>query len=138
MEISRGDVLYDNAFLYPRTTETCDKLLLVINNIYVYPCDIVIVPATTNKGEYHLDSGCNESYRSFYFNEKIGFYVKETILQFSFITTISSNKLDEMIISDRIRKAKGEKTTKEEFGQILNCLKKIKEDIPLYIQELIF
>ena len=77
------------------------------------------------------------SQKIFYFDTQIGFYKQKTILQLYLIDLISMELLENKISTNCIHRLKN-KTTPNEFGQIINCLKRMKDDIPFFIQELIF
>ncbi len=137
MEFIRGEILYDKFFYYSKAKQYCDKLLLVLNKDHVETEDLVIIPATTNQDVSLLKHGCNESEKVFYFEKKIGFYDPPTVLQFEYIEVIDVEKLEGRIRRREIER-KGKIINAEEFGQIINCLKRLKDDIRLDAQKLIF
>ena len=137
MNFKQGEILFDPNFIYLDGGSPCDKLLLVANKIHIYPTDVIIIPCKTNVQNYPYKPGCNEIEKVFYFDKQIGFYKKDTIIQLFHIEAKPAIWLKEMIEKKRIDLL-GKFTTREEFGRILNCLKKIKEDIPGEIQDLIF
>jgi hypothetical protein len=137
MDFAKGEVLYDPTFMYPSSTQPCDKLLLIVNKNHSHSQDVVIIPATTHQDDYSYKPFCNEIEKIFYFDTQIGFYKQKTILQLYLIDLISMELLENKISTNCIHRLKN-KTTPNEFGQIINCLKRMKDDIPFFIQELIF
>ena len=138
MDFIRGEVLYDPNFVYPDAAgQKCDKLLLVVNKNHSSPEDLVLIPAKTNIENRVFPAGCDESNRIFYFDKQIGFYREKTILQLFHIDTYTCSNYEDLIRKKRVDRL-GKSTTQEEFARILNCLKKMKEDISICIQELIF
>jgi hypothetical protein len=137
LDFKRGEILYDPNFLYPAGGETCDKLLLVVNKSHHSPDDVVVVPATTNKRGTPYQPGCNESRSEFYFDKQIGFYRATSIIQFWALDFVPCGDYEELIRKGRITQLH-KSTSQEEFGRILNCLKQLKKDIPISLQELIF
>ena len=136
MNFKRGDILSDEAFVYPDGGEPCDKLLLVVNKIHIAPGDVVVVPAKTNIREYPYKPDCNPADKAFYFSEQIGFYRAKTVIQLQHLVVFSYADLMAMISSKRID-ANTKSVTAQELGRIIKCLKEIQEDVPRYIQDLI-
>ncbi len=139
MQFKRGEVLYHRKFIYPATGLECDKLLLVVNKSHSDPDDVVIIPCTTRRKEDLIPykAWCDTAFQVFYFEKKIGFYNEGTLLQLHFIQTLSVEYLRQRIAGGEIERLKNG-TTENEFNQIINCLRKIKDDIPMEVQELIF
>lgn len=138
MTLTRGDVYYDIGFVYDGTTTPCDKLLLIVNKNHQNDQDIIYIPCTTHRDQYKFKNGCNEIEKIFYFEKKIGFYDEKTNLQLYLINSITQQEFDGHLKSGRIKPAAGKKTTTDEINQIMNCLKKMKDDIEWYINDLIF
>lgn len=137
MNFRQGEILFDPNFIYPDGGQPCDKLLLVVNKLHIYPTDVVIIPCKTHINDHRYRADCNEIEKIFYIDEKIGFYNKKTIVQLYHIELKPALWLKELIVQKRIDRL-NKYTTQEEFGRILNCLKRIKEDISQEIQDLIF
>ena len=131
--------MFDPNFTYPDGGSPCDKLLLIINKTHSSPDDIVIIPAKTktNSDNYQYVDGCNQPNRTFFFEKQIGFYKANTIVQLHHIETKVCGDIEELISKKRIDRL-NKFLTQEELGRILNCLKSMKEDIPVCIQDLIF
>lgn len=138
MTLTRGDVYYDIEFVYEGSTTPCDKLLLIVNKNYQKDQDIIYIPCTTHRDHYKFKNGCNEIEKIFYFEKKIGFYDQNTNLQLYLINSFSDEEFNKHLLSGRIKQAEGKKTTTDEINQIINCLKKMKDDIEWYINDLIF
>lgn len=136
MNFKRGEILFDPNFVYPDGGPPCDKYLLVVNFIHLYPADVIIIPCKTNIQNYPYKDGCNEKEQAFYFDRQIGIYKANTVIQLYHITTISASLLKDKIEKKEINRWKEAK--KNELEMIFDCLKKIKEDIPQYIQDIIF
>lgn len=139
MDFRRGEILFDPNFTYPDGGTPCDKLLLIINKNHSSPDEVVIIPAKTriDSDPYPYADGCNQKPTTFYFEKQIGFYRAGTVIQLYHIETKLCGDIEERINKrqiDRLNKL----ATQEEFGRIFNCLKTMKYDIPLGIQELIF
>ncbi len=137
MNFKQGEILFDPQFVYPDGGNPCDKLLLVTNKFHIFPTDVVLIPSKTHTTNYKYKPDCNEVEREFYVEKQIGFYRNGTIIQLRHIELYSARWLKEMIDKNSIHRL-NKFTTKEEFGRILNCLKKIKYDITQEIQYLIF
>ena len=139
MRFRRGEVLYHRKFIYPGTSLACDKLLLVVNKSHGDLDDVAIIPCKTKRKEDLLPykPWCDTAFQIFYFEKRIGFYNEGTLLQLHFIQTLSVEYLQQKIASGEIERLKNG-ATENEFNKIINCLKKIKDDIPIEIQELIF
>ena len=137
MEFDSGEILFDPHFQYPKKNEDCDKYLLILNKNHTQSQNVVIVPATTNKSNIPYDSGCNDDYKLFYFDNDGSFYVKGTIIQLEFIRIMEIDWLVDMIEKTGIKR-ENKKIDNLEIRQIINCLKKIKDDISIEMQELIF
>lgn len=137
MDLKQGEILYDVDFIYPDGGDACDKLLLVANKLYIYPADLVLIPSKTHASNYKYKPDCNEIEREFYIEKQIGFYKSGTIVQLKHTDVYMAQWIKEKINKKTIHRL-NKFTTPEEFGRILNCLKKIKYDIPQEIQNLIF
>lgn len=59
------------------------------------------------------------------------------MIQLEFIRIQSGEEFESMIDRKAIVR-KRESISREEYGQVINCLKTIRDDIPIEIQELIF
>ena len=108
-------------------------MMRALGNAYRFP----FVPAASNTHKIQYAPGCNEPSRLFYFDKQIGFYREGTILQLYHIDFKPCSFFEELIKKRRIDRL-NKHTTQDEFGRILNCLKRIRRYIPLCIQELIF
>lgn len=137
MNFKRGEVLYHPNFIYPDGGPPCNKLLLIVNKLHMYPADVVIIPCKTQTDNYKYSPNCNEVERVFYFDTQTGFYRQNTILQLYHIELKPAIYLKENIEQKRIDRL-NKQTTQQEINLIINCLKRIKEDIPQEIQLLIF
>lgn len=137
MTLKQGEILYDIDFVYSSGGDPCDKLLLVANRLYIFPADVILIPCKTHKTSYQYKPGCNEIERDFFVDQKIGFYESGTVIQLKFIDSYPGYFINEKINKGTIHSL-NKFTSKEELGRILNCLKRIKYDIPQGIQNLIF
>lgn len=138
MDFARGEILFHTRYVYPDGGGACDKLLLVVNKFHSSPDDVIVIPCKTKTDEdpkYKV--GCDDFWGVFYIQKKIGFYGDETVVQLHHIDTVPSIEVEEKIYKKQINQMK-DRPTQEEFSRIINCLKKFKEDIPVYIQEMIF
>lgn len=138
MDFVRGEILYDPLFVYPDGDGVpCDKPLLVVNKKHTFPEDVVTIPAKTNVRDYPYQDGCNQVEGEFYFAKQLGFYKPNTVVQLLSINGKPCGFYEEMIEKKRIDRLK-KYTTQDELGRILNCLKRVKDDIPVELQDLVF
>jgi hypothetical protein len=137
LEFYSGEILFDPHFQYPHTDQVCDKYLLILNKKHAHSQNVVIVPATTNKHLIPYDAGCNDDLKIFYFDKTGSFFQMGTIIQLDYVMIKDIDWLEELIEKKGILR-ESKKINKIEFSQIINCLKKIREDIALDIQELVF
>jgi hypothetical protein len=137
LDFLRGEILYDKNFVYPDGGSPCDKLLLVVNKKHVSPEEVILIPAKTNTRNYPYVPNCNETEKAFYFDQQVGFYLKNTIIQLDQIISKPVVEIEQFITNTRIKQL-CKSTTTEELNRILNCLKKMKDDIPGYIYDLVF
>jgi len=137
LDFIRGEILLDPNFIYPDGGKPCDKLLLIVNKKHQSKDDVVLIPAKTNTSSYPYKPNCNEDVKEFYIQTSLGFYNPNTIIQLNQIFSWEFDETEEKINSGKIRKL-SKTTTQNEIGLIISCLKKIKEDIPLGLHDLIF
>ncbi len=137
MDFKRGEILFDPNFVYPDGGTPCDKILLVVNKKHTSPEDVIIIPAKTNIRNYPYKPNCNEVEKEFYFDKQIGFYKQNTVIQLYQIDSRPCAVIEDLITKKRIDRL-NKFTVTEEINRILNCLKSIKDDIPLYIHDLVF
>ena len=137
MEFCSGEILIDPHFQYPTTKKLCVKYLLILNKKPTHSQNVVIVPSTTNKHNIPYYAGCNDDIKVFYFDDEGSFYKKGSIIQLEFINILDLEWLEDMIEKQGILRT-NKMISKTEFSQIINCIKKIKTDIAVDIQELIF
>jgi|GEM_PF-1834663 len=140
MDFIKGEIFYDINFQYPDGGPICDKLLLVVNKKHTSPQDVVLVPCKTNKRNSILKPHCNENEKIFFVDKQIGangFYRDNTIIQLFHIEIYFYDAIEEYFQNQRIKRLQ-KYTTQDEFSRILNCLKKMKDDISQEIQDLIF
>ena len=139
MEITRGEIFLDPYFVYdPQKPEQhCDKYLLILNKDHTHFEDVVYVPATTNKNEWPLKAGCIEDWKLFYFKTDGSFYRAGTVIQLQEIRKHVGEEFEDMVAAKGIQRMH-KRIYQEKFRQIINCLKKMREDIPVDIQSLIF
>jgi len=138
MDFVRGEILFDPLFEYPDGDGVkCKKLLLVVNKNHCSPEDVVTIPAKRNIRNYPYKDGCNEPESVFYFSKQIGFYRATSVIQFISIIGKPCGWYEEMIKKKRIDRL-NKYTTPDELGRIINCLKRVKDDIPEEYYDLIF
>jgi hypothetical protein len=133
----RGEILLDPNFVYRDGGEPCDKLLLVVNKKHQPKDDVILIPAKTNTSSYPYKANCNDDIKEFYIKDCIGFYKPNTIIQLNQIISWEFEQLKQLIDSGEIKKLT-KTTTQNEINLIINCLKKIKDDISVRIHRLIF
>jgi hypothetical protein len=98
---------------------------------------VVVVPCTSKADTTALSSGCNEGEKVFYVDTKIGYYDPPTVVQFECITHLDGENAVDWINKGYIRR-QNQSLSPQELGQILNCLKRVKDDIPIIYYDLIF
>jgi len=128
-----GDVLCDDQFQFS-DGKTGKKLFVVLNNAKSHePC---LVVKTTSQSQRYPDVkiGCNSNKKVFYCPQ--GTFLEDTYIQLEEIFPYLTDELLKGYWEKRIRQIT--KLQDLTFRQLKNCLKTLKDDIPIKYYKMIF
>ncbi len=131
-----GNVLFDKNFRFNDGT-VGEKLFIVLNNPKQNE-PYIIVKTTSQKNRYqNYKYGCNSKLQMFYIPAGQDNFSKDTFVQLHYYYSYSlQNMLSKSMITRTLEiKDKIDDLT---VRQLLNCLKKLKDDIPSYYYKIIF
>jgi len=127
--MARGDVYLHSAF--PFHDGASGKKLFVVLNDPVNDEPYLVIKTTSNLRGKSFETGCNPRSRVFFIQGKAGsVFPIDTLLQLSDIYEFSGT---EFLKGHMVEKVIEHKTTlhHETVAQIINCVKKLKEDISI-------
>ena len=124
---STGDIYFHKSFKFKDGT-TGEKLFVILNEPELTRNEPYLVVETTSKfKKENLKEGCNPQARGFFVQSKKDVFDLDTLIQLTDIYEFDAGAL----IRDGINRFLFHKGTlsKLTVTQIINCLKKLKEDI---------
>jgi hypothetical protein len=125
---STGDIYFHKSFKFKDGT-TGEKLFVILNEPYR------VVMTTSKLKKENLKEGCNPQTRGFFVQSKKDVFDLDTLIQLTDIYEFDAGAL----IRDGINRFLFHKGTLSQLTvtQIINCLKKLKEDISVKHFEMI-
>ncbi len=135
--MARGSIYFDEEFKFSDGT-TGKKLFIVLNDPVSDESLIIIKTTSKSKQFSGAVSGCNPDKKVFFVRHGSGSsFDKDTYIQFQEFYEISVNEFAQDRLTNKTIKYLADLPPLL-FAQILNCLKRIKEDISEVHYEMIF
>ncbi|MBA4311411.1 MAG: hypothetical protein C0417_02160 [Chlorobiaceae bacterium] len=137
--VKRGEIYYDLRYEYPTLGNVDDKLIIILNKIYLPTQDIIAVPVATAKTSRKYNHGCNQRVGIFYLEANKDFFTNNTCVQLFVLNsgkTITEEKFQEKLnsktmISKGILKS-------ETIIKLVKCITDLKDDIPEFLHPFLF